>query len=280
MIRVARTTARAIALRAFAAAAAMSGLPASGATYYIDFANGSDAASGLAPDSAWKRAPGDSRAGSGPRQVRLRPGDTLLFRGGVAYRGTITVRQAGSPTAPIRYVGDGWGDAAAILDGSAPVAAVRPCRTARDCGGAADWQGILRLSLSSDTLPWDGIFQQEHQLALAPDGHALAPGSARPLPGSGGTILLVRPHPGLPATFASGAGRVGFLLVAGSHVEIRGFRTVRFAPAPRFGPYAGLPLVQLQPIAGLRLTAMPDNPALRTAPQQGPAIAGVTSGPI
>jgi hypothetical protein len=266
---------------AIVTAAALTGLvPAQAATYHVDFAHGSDTADGLSPATAWRRAPGDSRAGEGPRATRLQPGDIILFRGGVAYRGTVVVRTAGTPDAPIRYVGNGWGPATAILDGAEPAADARPCRSARDCGGAPDWAALHRVSLGSDSLASDGLFQQDQPLALSSTDGPLAPGSARPLPGSGGRILLVRPHAGLPATFARGAGRVGFLLVAGGHVEIRGFQPARFMPAPRFGPYAGLPLVQLQSLAGVTLTALPVGITLRRAAPIDPVIAGVTSGPI
>lgn len=265
---------------ALAAALLAAGLPARAATYHVDFAHGSDEASGLAPDSAWKRAPGDSRAGPGPRSVRLQPGDTILFRGGVAYRGTVVIRAAGTADAPIRYVGDGWGTAPALLDGSEPTAEARPCRSARDCGGDPGWPGLTRVSLGGDALAWDGLFQQDQPLALVAEDAPLTPGTARPLAGSAGRVLLVRPHGDRPAIFTRGAGRVGFLLVGGGHVQIRGFQPVRFAPAPRFGPYAGLPLVQLQPVAGVTLTAFPAGATFRHAPPTGPSIAGVTSGPI
>jgi hypothetical protein len=254
--------------------------PVGAATYYVDFASGSDRASGLSPAEAWKRAPGDSRAGAGPRSIRLQPGDTILFRGGVDYRGTIVVRASGTAEAPIRYVGDGWGTPQAILDGSEPVAEVRPCRSSRDCGGDPDWEGLTRLSLPGDSLIWDGVFQQDQPLALASAEGPLAPGATRPIAGSAGRAVVIRPRTDLQPRFATGAGRVGFLLIAGGHVEIRGFRTARFAPASRFGPYAGSPLVQLQPIPAVRLAAITGSTNILHAPPVGPAIAGVTSGPM
>lgn len=262
-----------------AAAARTAGAPAA-ATYFVDFASGSDTADGLSPETAWKRAPGDSRAGPGPRAVRLRAGDTVLFRGGVAYRGTIVVRFSGAASAPIRYVGDGWGRELAVLDGAEPAEQVRPCRSARDCGGAADWAALYRMSLSSDQTVWEGLFQQDRPLALDEGNGRLASGSARRMPGSRGRTILIHAAPNLAPSFSSGAGRVGFLIVAGGHIEIRGFRASCFAPAHRFGPYAGMPVVQLQPLAGVRLAAMAGVEAVRHAPPVGPAIAGVTSGPI
>lgn len=249
-------------------------------TYFVDFAAGSDAADGRSPETAWKRAPGDSRAGPGPRSVRLKAGDTVLFRGGVAYRGTIVVRMAGTAAAPIRYVGDGWGAGPAILDGSEPARQVRPCRSARDCGGDEGWAGLHRMSLDGDQTAWDGLFQQERPLVLDDGPGSLSPGTARPMAGSRGRVMLIRADPDLAPAFATGAGRVGFLIVAGGHVEIRGFRASRFAPAHRFGPYAGVPIVQLQPLTGVRLVSMPGAGSVRHAAAIGPVIAGVTSGPI
>lgn len=263
-----------------AAAALLCGAPATSTNYYVDFDRGLDSASGLSPEAAWKRAPGDSRAGAGPRAVRLQPGDTVLFRGGVAYRGTVVVRAAGTSAAPIRYVGDGWGAEPAVLDGSEPAARARPCRSARDCGGEAGWAGLYRMSLIGDQTSWDGFFQQDQALAPAGPDEPLQQGTLRQMPGSKGRTVLIRPIPGVPPHFSTGAGRVGFLLVAGGHVEIRGFRTSRFSPAPRFGPYAGWPLVQLQPMPGVRLVSMPGAVGIRQAAPVGPAIAGVTSGPI
>lgn len=254
-------------------------LPDSPRTFHVDFANGSDAASGLSPADAWKRAPGDSRAGAGPRAIRLRPGDTVLFRGGVAYRGTIVVKTAGTRDKPIRYLGNAWGPAAAILDGSSAALSVRACRTARDCGGDPGWAGLQRVLLSPDTHLHDGLFQNDQPLAVDVSSAPLAPGSSRTIPGTRGRAVAVRPFPGVPAQFAQGEGRVGFLLVAGGHVQISGFRAARFAPAPRFGPYAGTAVVQLQPLAGVSLASFEGQQAIRLAPSIPPAIAGVTSGP-
>jgi len=192
--------------------------PAAAATYYVDFANGSDRAPGLSPETAFKRAPGDSRAGPGPRSVRLRPGDTILFRGGTPYRGTVVVRARGTAEAPIRYVGDGWGAAPAILDGSEPIAKARPCRSSRDCGGHPGWAGLQRLSLDGDLLPWDGLFQLDRRIAVLDGDGPLDPGTARLVAGAGGRTLVLRPFDDRPQRFAGGAGRVGFLVVAGGHV--------------------------------------------------------------
>lgn len=253
------------------------------ATYFVDFEGGSDTATGLAPADAWKRAPGDSRAGPVPRLTRLQPGDRVLFRGGTRYRGTVVVRAAGTADAPIRYLGDGWGDGRATVDGSEPVEAMRACRSERDCGGEADWRELLRVRLPERSLAWDGLFQGERALRLVAGSGTLSFGEARVLPQSGGQEILVRPWPGQPHQFARGAARVGFLLLAGGHVEIRGFHLARFTPAPRKGPYAGAPVVQLQPLAGILLAGLQPGPEAGPIPLMAPppvrAMAGVTSGP-
>ncbi|MGL6042518.1 MAG: hypothetical protein ACRC1J_01200, partial [Sandaracinobacteroides sp.] len=202
------------------------------ATYYVDFASGSDRASGLSPKQAWKRAPGDSRAGEIPRLTRLMPGDTLLFRANVRYRGTIVVRHAGTADSPIRYLGEGWGEGRAAIDGSEPVAEPRPCRSAADCGGEAGWRLLLRARLPEGAHAVDGLFQDDWPLPLAGPGAGLLPGAVRQLPRSGGRDLVLHPYPDVPADFSRGSARVGFLLLAGGHVEIRGFELARFAAAP------------------------------------------------
>lgn len=254
------------------------------ATYYVDFEHGSDQASGLSPDQAWKRAPGDSRAGEVPRGTRLVPGDRLLFRGDVRYRGTIVVRHAGTAGAPIRYIGDAWGAGRAEIDGSEPLDPPRPCRSARECAGEPGWAGLLRATLPEGVQAVDGLFLGERPLRLIAAPDTLVRGAARIVPGTGGRLLVVHPVSGMPERFARGAARVGFLLLAGGNVEIRGFRLARFTPAPRRGPYAGLPVVQLQPLDGVQLASVEADGSAEVRPllaaPPGRAMAGVTSGPL
>lgn len=120
------------------------------ATFYVDFAAGNDSASGTAAASAWKHAPGDPAATGGAGAARLGAGDTVRFRGGVAYRGTIRMAADGKEGAPIRYVGDEWGSAPAIFDGSDAVDGVARCADAAGCGGATNW---AQLSVISFTPP-------------------------------------------------------------------------------------------------------------------------------
>lgn len=124
--------------------------PAHASVYYVDYASGSDAAAGDRPEEAWRHAPGDAQAVGRPKTVKLQPGDTVRFRGGVAYRGAVTLPASGMQGMPITYAGDQWGDQPAIFDGSDPVSSATPCQSAEACGGAQNWP---QLSLVSYTQP-------------------------------------------------------------------------------------------------------------------------------
>lgn len=115
---------------------------ATASVYYVDYQSGSDAADGISPEKAWKHAPGDPQADGRPSSVRLKPGDTVRFKGGVAYRGTIALPADGAPGAPVTYAGDQWGQAPAVFDGGDPVTSAVPCPSAAACGGAANWNQL------------------------------------------------------------------------------------------------------------------------------------------
>lgn len=118
--------------------------------YYVDYQLGSDTADGASPEKAWKHAPGDPEATGRPSSIRLQPGDTVRFKGGVAYRGTIVLPADGAAASPITYAGDQWGAEGAIIDGGDPVKSVKPCPSAAACGGADNWR---QLSLVTFTPP-------------------------------------------------------------------------------------------------------------------------------
>ncbi len=128
-----------------AAVAGCSNAPAGSTTWHVDHESGSNRADGKAVDTAWKHAPGDPQATGAPAGVALKPGDTVLFRAGVPYRGSINVPASGTKEAPITYSGLGWGEGMGIIDGSDPVRAVRPCTAPEDCGGIQTWQGLHRV---------------------------------------------------------------------------------------------------------------------------------------
>ena len=81
------------------------------ATYFIDYATGSDANTGTSTGSAWKHCPGDTTATGNAASLIPRPGDTIVFKGGVRYgfaSGTgnrfISIKSSGTATAPISYL--------------------------------------------------------------------------------------------------------------------------------------------------------------------------------
>src|SRR5688500_3329489 len=86
-----------------------------GRTFYVDFDSGSNSASGLSPSEAWRLAPGDPVAEGGPSAVKLRPGDVIVFKAGVIYRGSIRIPASGEPARPIIYRGAGWSSGKAVI---------------------------------------------------------------------------------------------------------------------------------------------------------------------
>ena len=83
------------------ARAAEATAPAMPRTYYVDAARGDDARDGLFPATAW-------RSLSRVNTAALRPGDTVRFRRGQAWRGQL-VPQSGDATAPVTYAAYGDG---------------------------------------------------------------------------------------------------------------------------------------------------------------------------
>lgn len=140
---------RALLLAGLALLAGCGAAPVGGTTWHVDFEKGSDAADGKTPATAWKRAPGDPAATGRPASVRLQPGDKLLFRAGVPYRGSIVLNASGTAGKPIVFSGLGWGEGMGIIDGSDPVRLVRPCRDSADCGFARDWKGLSRIEFET-----------------------------------------------------------------------------------------------------------------------------------
>ncbi len=84
---------------------------------YIDFDAGNDANDGTTTQAPWKHHPWDDQATGRARACRGI--HTYVFKGGVVYRGELTVRDAGRPGEPIRLTRDpGWGQGPAVLCGS------------------------------------------------------------------------------------------------------------------------------------------------------------------
>src|SRR5690606_17254624 len=64
--------------------------------YFVDFDRGSDNATGETTISPFRHAPGDPSASGIAANVKLLPGDTVYFKGGVVYKGTIVVPSSGA----------------------------------------------------------------------------------------------------------------------------------------------------------------------------------------
>jgi hypothetical protein len=84
---------------------------------YVDYEQGSDANDGTSPARAWKHHPWDANAaGNAAAAAGI---DTYVFKGGVIYRGQLTVREQGRPGQPIRLTRDpAWGAGPATIAGS------------------------------------------------------------------------------------------------------------------------------------------------------------------
>lgn len=125
---------------------ACGGVSAGPTVYYVDFDRGNDAALGTSPNAPWRHAPGDALATGKPSAVKLGAGDEVRFKGGVAYRGQVTVNASGSLSQPLIFSGNGYGEGSAIFEGADPVMSVSPCASSLDCGGAANWQHLSNVS--------------------------------------------------------------------------------------------------------------------------------------
>jgi parallel beta-helix repeat protein len=118
--------------------------PVQGATYYVDFEGGDDGSDGLGEGTAFKHAPGDPEAGGNAASTALQPGDIVLFRGGVPYRGTINIDADGASGNPVTYKGDGWGAERAVIDGADPLeGGWSACESQAACGDNPGWSDIF-----------------------------------------------------------------------------------------------------------------------------------------
>jgi len=84
---------------------------------YIDFEAGDDAQDGATREKPWKHHPWDPQAvGKAAACTGIQ---TYVFKRGVAYRGSLTVKDSGKPGDPIRLTSDpAWGTGEALLCGS------------------------------------------------------------------------------------------------------------------------------------------------------------------
>jgi len=120
-------------------------IPAFAASYHVDFEAGDDTKDGLAPAAAFKHAPGDPAATGQAAALKLQAGDTVLFKGGVVYRGSVSVKVSGEPGKPVVFDGntaDKWGKGPAIIDGGKTVDGWKRCASAEEAKGNPRWAEI------------------------------------------------------------------------------------------------------------------------------------------
>ena len=115
------------------------------ATYYVDFADGDNTADGRSPRTAWKHSPGDVQATGNPADVELAPGDTIVFKGGVQYHGSIKLTVFGAEGKPITLDGNaaGFGEGKAILDGGRVITGWKRVDSVDQVGGNSQWRKIF-----------------------------------------------------------------------------------------------------------------------------------------
>jgi parallel beta-helix repeat protein len=112
-------------------------------TFYVDFDSGNDANDGIAPAAPWEHAPGDPNAMGKAASKTLGPGDTVLFKGGVVYRGRIVLSRSGSSNGKVTYKGDGWGNGKAVMEGAEVCQPVwTTCPSAAACSGNPNYSKI------------------------------------------------------------------------------------------------------------------------------------------
>ncbi|MBS3961011.1 MAG: right-handed parallel beta-helix repeat-containing protein [Sandarakinorhabdus sp.] len=123
--------------------------------FYVDFDGGNDGNDGLSPATAWKHAPGDPNFRNGTaRLFTLLAGDTVRFRGGVRYRGSLMPRANGTADARVMLDGSSWGASRAIIDGSDAATGVRRCQSAAECFDNPHWQNLWRADVPA-TASWN-----------------------------------------------------------------------------------------------------------------------------
>ena len=138
--------------------------------YYIDYENGDDMNNGLSELTAWKHSPGDASAADNPDNIVLQPGDVLLFKGGVVYRGEIRIQYNGEEGNPIIYKGDGWGNEKAVIDGSDDLSGNWvQCMSASECKENPDFYNIYYTDMPDNFDFFSGFYEDNQFLWFAQD---------------------------------------------------------------------------------------------------------------
>ena len=144
----------------------------SATVYYVDFDGGSDAAKGTSPATAFKHCPGDRGAKDTAAAAVLVAGDTVVFKGGVSYRGMIDVRWAGSEGKPITYDGNtkgAFGKGRALFDGSEPLTEWQRCKSAEEVRGNPNWKRLYVTHIPKSALYQICLYEGDEFFSIARD---------------------------------------------------------------------------------------------------------------
>jgi len=138
-------------------------------TYYVDFDGGSDARAGTSAAAAFRRAPGDPAATGRAADVVLRPGDIVIFKGGVHYRGSVVLAASGAEGRPITLDGNtagAFGEGPAVFDGADRITVWHRCRSAADAGGNPHWAKIYRAEAPAGATALASNLNQDGRLLI------------------------------------------------------------------------------------------------------------------
>ncbi len=120
------------------------------AVFYVDFEGGADTNAGTAPEAPFQRAPGDPKATANAAAVKLAPGDSVILKGGVVYRGRIKVTSSGDEGRPIIIdgnTGGTFGEGPALIDGSRPLTGWTRCASTGVARGNPNWREIFHVDI-------------------------------------------------------------------------------------------------------------------------------------
>ena len=148
----------------------------SATNYYVDFDGGADSNKGTAPALAFKHSPGDPEAVGISKDLKLQPGDTVIFKGGVAYKGVVKITVSGSTEKPITFDGNTagkFGVGKAIIDGGEPLTGWKRCASASEAGGNPRWADIFYTDIPKSA-EWKSLNLCDGDSVLAMTAAALA----------------------------------------------------------------------------------------------------------
>lgn len=137
--------------------------------YYVDYAGGSDSNPGTQADRPWKHSPGDANAKGLPAGVTLKPGDRVILKGGVTYRGSIQVTESGTADQPIVIEGNGdgsFGTGMAVLNGGEPITGWVACASATEAKGNPNFSKILKATVPGQLRLLEANLVQANQKML------------------------------------------------------------------------------------------------------------------